>query len=215
MLHILRLPRLISLVRRYEGQPSGPGNLILAQDALALAKTLYEFWLDPLPIQIIASPIMDCSKSLDADTTCLNSWLFFQSMTDYNLAIHYYTYRLVICAVLQRMLRDLNLSSYCGIDLSRIVAEELLMAENIAKCSQYSLSQGSNPAWMALRMSLPIQASYGSWNRLQNGCVVNERDVVMDLEKAPHMKRLCVQFTARVQVSLFLQMRFRTCRLCC
>lgn len=51
-------------------------------------------------------------------------------------------------------------------------------------------------------MSLPVQASYGTWDRLQNASTLNECDVVVDPEKATRMKRFCVQFSARVQVGV-------------
>lgn len=198
MLQLLRLPRLISDVRRSESQPE---NLALGEATFALAQTLYAFQIEPLPIHIMESSTADSDLDGSLESPPLDSWLFFHSMLEYNLAIHYYTFRVIICAILQRLFRRFGLATYEGVTLDRVVVEEVQAAEDIAKCSSYALSHGSNPAWMALRLSLPNQASYGTWNRLQAGCTVNVcGDVVVDAEKAARMKQFCVQFTARIQV---------------
>lgn len=197
LLQYIRLPRLISLERRYRSSPHDASSRRLL---LGYALYLYNCRVDPLLIDIFKrKPLINDSR---LDNCMILPQFDFNTVFDYVLAVRYWLSRIVICATLQRLIEEDSalhtLNSSNALSRAALEAEEIESAENIARCWHYALDPGWDPPLPALRLSMALTVAYGTWHRLEKRCIGRDDAASRALEaRATRMKELCVRILAR------------------
>ena len=159
---LVQLPRLVLLVRAARGDLS---DLNTAAEATKLAQELH----DPnstLALRSTIARIMARTKvtpTIDFAAPVSTSFQF-GSVVDFVFSNRYFVFRLLLAALTQSI-RDLNYDKTFG----RVEAEadDLWAAKCILQSVEWAFKPDSNVHMTMLRMLVPIQLGYGTWDRSQ------------------------------------------------
>lgn len=136
MNQLIKLPQVISFVRQCITHQNERSH---AESVLSLITDMYEFRMEPLPIDVAESSDIKAKHGTIAKAG-LGQPIFFASVSDFILAINYFTYRSICCGLMQRLYSANVSSEYAKI--ATIWAEEIEIAEIIARISDYALMAG-------------------------------------------------------------------------
>lgn len=158
---MIKLPRLCRLVRSCSERPDDSD---LFQETVALAERLYldccdlnlDFYTDQIDLEPTATQ--------EVLHMFVQSYRF-PSVQAYNLLILSYAYQVLLCGLLQSLLR-LQVSSPV-LDLPEIQKRDLQAATNIGMSADYALIMDPTMAMAALNILIPSQLSLGPWHRLE------------------------------------------------
>lgn len=190
-----RLPRLISLVRDCVCEPD---NAATAEAALANARKLYDFKIDPLPFNNTERTAKDVDYMREFNNDLLDTWIDFESVTDFVLTLRYYTTRALICGLIER-LAQVGVATSNNFDLKEVQDEDIEAAESIAKCCRYALNPAWDPAWPALRFLLALRISYGTWKRAEQRHIFwQNSESKCRRAQAAAMKDSCLRISAHI-----------------
>ena len=91
--------------------------------------------------------------------------LEFKSLQAFVLATRYNLYRVLICGLVQTLIK---LGSHSNeFDIAAVEQEDVAAATAIAMCLPYALKPTVSRPLTALAMIIPLQLSLGTWTRLQ------------------------------------------------
>lgn len=191
---LIRLSQLAFLIRERTPPCKDDTNIL---KIIAMMQSLYEAGEDVkgfLDDSITAVPTKD-----DIAATLLPLSYTFRSTYDLDLANHYYTYRLLLCGMIQFFYDDLrcNDSTHMfssSIDIAAVQQEDETNSRTIAMCIQYSHECPDAPC-LPLRFKTALKHGYGSLNRIQVNMAADGR--VQEATEAARLKQLCYQSVLR------------------
>ncbi|KAF2168193.1 hypothetical protein M409DRAFT_53494 [Zasmidium cellare ATCC 36951] len=122
----------------------------------------------------------------------------FKSNYHFDLAIHYLTYRSLLCGLIQSFYYSLpsnepnDMASV--MDLPAVQEEDEAVSRNIAMCIEYAHGSPDAPC-VPLRFNTPLKHAFGSLNRIQARKAAEGR--MKESREAARMKHLCYLYGIR------------------
>ncbi|KAK4504879.1 hypothetical protein PRZ48_002842 [Zasmidium cellare] len=159
-------------------------------DIMALMLSLYE------ASDGVRVVIESCAMAVPTESGLIGSVLpesyTFKSYYHFDLAVHYLTYRSLLCGLIQSFYYSLpshgpnDMASV--IDLPAVQEEDEAVSRNIAMCIEYAHGSPDAPC-VPLRFNTPLKHAYGSLNRIQARKAAEGR--MKEAKEAAGMKQLC------------------------
>lgn len=187
----IRLPRLARLVRAAQEHDTTPIIGEALQRAYNLSQELFtstndgfiqETLAEETTVSILTCPPMAPIEGLGS--------LNFRSGGGFMLAAKYYTYRLLLCGLMLRVLSFGPLDPV--LDEEEIRAEDMSAATAVAMCVKFALGRPDSHPLIAMRLFLPVQMAFGAWYRFEK---LERSGALFDTpeyRKAVRMKRWCL-----------------------
>ncbi|KAI9757637.1 MAG: hypothetical protein M4579_003361 [Chaenotheca gracillima] len=191
---LIRIPRLVYLVRRCSQNPDDDA---LVLETLALTTEIYDVKFALLVEEFITESTTIADTSSDMESAPPLQSFLFNSIQEFNLTVYYYTFRILICGIIQYML-DVQIAPQVYFDRSKVGAEDIKAAERIAMCLDYAFNPKFDPPFGALRMYKPCTLAYGSWDRLEKRERTIHGSEAPDCARALLMKQYCFEAVDRI-----------------
>ncbi|KAH8805197.1 hypothetical protein F5884DRAFT_442366 [Xylogone sp. PMI_703] len=187
MKNFIRIPHLIRLTRQCLIDPS---DAIAALEATSLAYKLYQNDCQPWASRTLDERAHLIPSSLHHLASIIPESYHFTSVQAYDLALRYYTHRIMICGAIQNLKRVIPTANLPGLD--EVELEELEAAAYITMCTEYAMSLDTVLPAAELRFLKPLQFTFGVWHRLvQNGAKHGKEQT----SRAKIMKTWCTEIT--------------------
>lgn len=199
MERMVPVPRLVLMVRNYPRRPTKA----VANRILELAKYIDDSAVGRLIEAYLSRSTSVVETSAEFNPELIPKSFAFDSLRIFMLTVLYYTYRVIISGLIQRLF-ILHIASQDDFDHVNVEAQDVQASEAIVMCTQYALDLDYDPPLPALRMGGPIALAYGSWDRLQGrlmqdkdtSVIYQEEDQVM--ARATGMKKLLIRVSQQI-----------------
>lgn len=120
----------------------------------------------------------------------------FRTGAAFVLAAKYYTYRVLLCGLILAL---------CALEQSQspfyeneVQREDISAATAVAMCIEYALKPPTGHTLMAMRLFLPVQMAFGSWDRLEKTQSRQNLFASPEYKKAVYMKHWCVGISRKI-----------------
>lgn len=157
-----KIPRLARLVRIAAEYPHIDDCLL---QAVSLARNMYTNDPGPLISSALIATTLVHTASPKISSHIPDSF-HYVSTEDFELANKYYSYRCLLCGLIQKLC-TLGPIASTRFNLSTIEAEDIEAANTIAMMVDYALVCEEPFPRNALRLHGPLECSLGSWHRLE------------------------------------------------
>jgi hypothetical protein len=188
----VRIPRLVRLVRCATQHP----DRVAAVEAIRLAQLLYSSSSEVLIRDVLGEEISTTRRLDSLIPNALETAAFdFHTLEGYVLATQYYTYRVLLCGLINTL---------CALDCARqafdvehVRGEDVAASTSIARCVDYALGGQITHPVRAMRLRLPLQVAFGAWHRLLERAD-QLSDTRLQLKKAFTMKLWTVEMLEKI-----------------
>lgn len=187
MQRIAVVPNLLHMVKQWSKQP---GNHAVQEQAIALARRLYDFQEVVHVEQMISKfSVMVKTKTPPLAPPVVQS-LQFDSLQIFWLALSFFTYQALVYGIILQILGLPN-GGAMNLDHPLIAREALSVTVSIAKCTQYASEFDSTLPIVEMRMIKPMIISWGVCDLVEQSISVNDDDYnhVDFLDQAASMKK--------------------------
>lgn len=182
--HLVQLPRAHRLVRSL--CRSHDSTVLL--EAITLLRKLYIGACDEFMRQIIENlcPVVP-TRSTQIATLVPQSY-HFESTYAYKLLIRYHTFEVLLYGLLEEMHRIYPLD----IDMAVMRHRDVQAANSTAMCIDHALNMYPSMGLLTVRLILPLQFSYYSWQQLEKRSILTP-NASSDYQRARAMKSLVLE----------------------
>lgn len=128
-----------------------------------------------------------CPNQDKASEGILPTVTTFLSMSCFDLALHYFTMRLLLCGLIDTIQRE-DRSMLGNLKKSREhLSREGSFAQRVVMCIQYAMTEHKSDAFVGLRLMVPLKHAYGSLGRVYR----RQQDVEDDTARFSLLKQYC------------------------
>ena len=186
---LTQIPHLVILVREYARRKESTSCFA---EVINLMQSLYETGSQ---VEARVDSLGTALPTQYWSIVDLLPWSYtFRSTYHFDLALHYFTYRVLLCGLIQSFWNArLPTSAASVFDIPAVRMEEENNTRKITMCIEYAMNRSNDAPCVALRLLMPLKHAYGAWDRIQLRKAGGEGMFLRESLHASRLKNFCLQ----------------------